>query len=57
MRGNIALNIYTNYLNQVAQTTIDFPRVELSLGAAVLSHPPGRCGNSTPIGRSKESYR
>lgn len=33
--ANVALNIYTNYVNHVAQTSVDFPRVELSLGAAV----------------------
>ncbi|HEX9131778.1 MAG TPA: hypothetical protein VF844_05760 [Ktedonobacteraceae bacterium] len=27
--ANAVLNIFTNYFNQVAQTEIDFPRVEL----------------------------
>lgn len=27
--ANVVLNIFTNYFNQVAQTEIDFPRVEL----------------------------
>jgi uncharacterized peroxidase-related enzyme len=31
--ANVALNIYTNYVNHVAQTSVDFPRVELSLEA------------------------
>lgn len=31
---NVALNILTNYVNLVAQTVVDFPRVELSIGAA-----------------------
>ena len=31
--ANVALNIYTNYINHVAQTSVDFPRVELSLEA------------------------
>jgi alkylhydroperoxidase family enzyme len=26
--ANVALNIFTNYLNHVAQTEIDFPKVE-----------------------------
>ena len=33
--ANVAVNIFTNYFNHVAQTVVDFPRVELSLGAAV----------------------
>jgi uncharacterized peroxidase-related enzyme len=33
--ANVALNIYTNYVNHVAQTSVDFPRVELSLEATV----------------------
>lgn len=33
--ANVALNIYTNYINHVAQTSVDFPRVELSLEATV----------------------
>ena len=28
--ANVALNIFTNYVNHVAQTAIDFPRVELT---------------------------
>lgn len=27
--GNVALNIFTNYFNHIAQTEIDFPRIEL----------------------------
>jgi uncharacterized peroxidase-related enzyme len=28
--GNVALNIFTNYINHVAETEIDFPKVELA---------------------------
>lgn len=31
--ANVALNVFTNYFNQVAQTEIDFPRVALSPAA------------------------
>jgi uncharacterized peroxidase-related enzyme len=31
--ANVALNVFTNYFNQVAQTEIDFPRVALSRAA------------------------
>lgn len=31
--ANVALNVFTNYFNQVAQTEIDFPRVTLSPAA------------------------
>lgn len=27
--GNVALNIFTNYFNEVAQTDVDFPKVEI----------------------------
>ncbi|HEU5099574.1 MAG TPA: carboxymuconolactone decarboxylase family protein [Roseiflexaceae bacterium] len=33
MIAHVALNIFTNYLNLVAQTEVDFPPVELHLGA------------------------
>jgi uncharacterized peroxidase-related enzyme len=33
--ANVAINILTNYVNHIAQTIVDFPRVELSLAAAV----------------------
>ena len=32
--ANIALNVFTNYFNKVAETDIDFPRVELFSKAA-----------------------
>jgi uncharacterized peroxidase-related enzyme len=32
--ANVVINIFTNYVNHVAQTVVDFPRVELSLAAA-----------------------
>jgi len=32
--AHVALNIFTNYINLVARTIVDFPRVELSIGAA-----------------------
>lgn len=32
--ANVALNVLTNYTNNVAQTDIDFPKVDLALGAA-----------------------
>ncbi len=28
--AHVALNVFTNYLNDVAQTEVDFPRVELA---------------------------
>ncbi|MCX6606976.1 MAG: carboxymuconolactone decarboxylase family protein [Acidobacteria bacterium] len=31
--SNVALNIFTNYFNNVAQTEVDFPKVELALPA------------------------
>ncbi len=31
--ANVALNIFTNYFNHVAQTVVDFPKVGLSVGA------------------------
>jgi alkylhydroperoxidase family enzyme len=33
--ANVALNVFTNYFNLVARTVIDFPRVEVTLGATV----------------------
>ena len=33
---NVALNILTNYVNHVAQTVVDFPRVERAAGGAAL---------------------
>jgi len=32
--ANVAVNVFTNYFNHVAQTTIDFPRVEPAAKAA-----------------------
>ncbi len=32
--GNVALNIFTNYFNHIAQTEIDFPKVELRVKTA-----------------------
>ena len=32
--GHVALNIFTNYFNQVAQTEVDFPRVRVALTCA-----------------------
>jgi len=32
--ANVALNVYTNYFNHVADTEVDFPKVELPAGAA-----------------------
>ncbi len=31
--GNVALNVMTNFMNNVAHTDIDFPKVELALAA------------------------
>lgn len=31
--ANVALNIFTNYFNEVAKTEIDFPRVQIGLAA------------------------
>jgi uncharacterized peroxidase-related enzyme len=33
--ANVVASIFTNYFNHVARTIVDFPRVELALGAAV----------------------
>jgi AhpD family alkylhydroperoxidase len=33
--ANVVLNIFTNYINHVAQTTIDFPRVDALASASV----------------------
>lgn len=32
--ANVALNVFTNYFNLVAETTVDFPRVELGTQVA-----------------------
>jgi uncharacterized peroxidase-related enzyme len=32
--ANVALNIFTNYFNHVAQTVVDFPKVNLAVGSA-----------------------
>jgi alkylhydroperoxidase family enzyme len=32
--AHVAINIFSNYYNNVAQTVLDFPRVELSLATA-----------------------
>ncbi len=32
--ANVALNIFTNYFNHVAQTVVDFPKVSLTVGTA-----------------------
>ncbi len=40
--ANVALNIFTNYLNHVAQTVIDFPKIEHGL-AATESGSTGAC--------------
>ena len=31
--AHVALNVFTNYLNNVAQTDVDFPRIELAVAA------------------------
>lgn len=31
--GNVALNVYTNYVNHIAGTEIDFPKVDVKLAA------------------------
>ena len=31
--ANVALNIFTNYINHVAGTDVDFPKVDVSLAA------------------------
>ena len=33
--ANVALNIFTNYFNHVAQTVVDFPKVSLAAGKAI----------------------
>lgn len=35
--AHVALNIFTNYFNEVAQTEIDFPKVEIPLQAAAAA--------------------
>ncbi len=32
--ANVALNIFTNYFNHAAQTVVDFPKINLTTGAA-----------------------
>jgi hypothetical protein len=32
--SNVALNILTNYINRVARTEVDFPRVKVALSLA-----------------------
>lgn len=32
--ANVALNIFTNYFNHIAQTVVDFPKVSLAAGQA-----------------------
>ena len=32
--GHVAINVFTNYFNQVAQTEVDFPRVSVALACA-----------------------
>ena len=32
--ANVALNIFTNYFNETAQTTVDFPAIEFPLKRA-----------------------
>ena len=33
---NVALNVLTNYINNVAQTDVDFPKVELKRSFSLL---------------------
>jgi uncharacterized peroxidase-related enzyme len=33
--AHVALNIFTNYINLVARTIVDFPKIDLAIGAAV----------------------
>lgn len=33
--ANVALNVFTNYINETAQTEVDFPKVELGTAAGV----------------------
>ncbi len=33
--ANVALNIFTNYVNHVARTVVDFPEVKLGNGEAL----------------------
>ncbi len=35
--AHVAVNIFTNYFNLIAQTEIDFPRVPLALNATAVS--------------------
>ena len=48
--AHVALNIFTNYINLVARTIVDFPRVELSIGAAA-------CSPFSEAGRTREFDR
>ena len=34
--ANVAVNIFTNYFNHVAQTEVDFPRVSVSMNAVAV---------------------
>ena len=35
--ANVAINIFTNYFNLIAQTEVDFPRVSLGMGTTAAS--------------------
>lgn len=42
--GAVALNVYTNWLNHVAATPIDFPEVKPGVSAAAATCATGACG-------------
>ena len=35
--ANVAVNIFTNYFNLVAQTEVDFPRVSLAMELSIAA--------------------
>ena len=44
--ANVALNILTNYVNQVAQTVVDFPEVKPGVAEATAEAPAEACATA-----------
>lgn len=45
--ANVALNIFTNYFNHIAQTVVDFPKVSLAAGEPQRNYT--RSSSSEPV--------
>jgi hypothetical protein len=55
--GHVAINVFTNYFNQLADTEIDFPKVEpATVGAPQLSDSGGRSTRRQRSGRASRSF-